>query len=165
MNLKFKLICYDREHYRVPVSHAIGEERASKYDLNKIYTNIDELEVIKEEIQSLIPQSSGYYVIGQPFDTTVEPILYKQIDREMKKDINGMERMLLGEKGVGLLEHLGVTPSKIQRSLDDLEQDRKRRMMLRNSDKMFEWLKQQEGKSLDENEIQQAFARILLEEE
>ena len=51
----------------------------------------------------------------------VTNIRYKQMDRDpdIKDVTNSMERLILGEKGVGLSEHLGLTPGKIQRFLDD----------------------------------------------
>lgn len=38
---------------------------------------------------------------------------------EIKEITNTMERFVLGDKGVGLLEHLGLTPGRIQKSLDE----------------------------------------------
>lgn len=51
----------------------------------------------------------------------VTNIKYKRMDKdhEIKDTINGMEKMVLGDKGVGLLEHLGLTPGTIQKSLDE----------------------------------------------
>ncbi|PEY47889.1 hypothetical protein CN348_24290 [Bacillus cereus] len=48
-------------------------------------------------------------------------IKYKQMDKnlEIKEVTNTMERFVLGDKGVGLLEHLGLTPGRIQKSLDE----------------------------------------------
>ncbi|WP_242291523.1 hypothetical protein [Bacillus cereus group sp. BfR-BA-01356] len=48
-------------------------------------------------------------------------IKYKQMDKnlEIKEITNTMERFVLGGKGVGLLEHLGLTPGRIQKSLDE----------------------------------------------
>ncbi|MBK5491761.1 hypothetical protein [Bacillus sp. TH13] len=48
-------------------------------------------------------------------------IKYKQMDKnpEIKEITNTMERFVLGDKGVGLLEHLGLTPGRIQKSLDE----------------------------------------------
>lgn len=51
----------------------------------------------------------------------VTNIRYKQMDKdpEINDMMNGMERLILGEKGIGLLEHLGMTPGRIQKFLDD----------------------------------------------
>ncbi|WP_255449895.1 hypothetical protein [Bacillus sp. BPN334] len=48
-------------------------------------------------------------------------IKYKQMDKdpEIKEITNAMERFVLGDKGVGLLEGLGLTPGGIQKSLDE----------------------------------------------
>lgn len=48
-------------------------------------------------------------------------IKYKQMDKdpEIKEITNAMERFVLGDKGVGLLEGLGLTPGRIQKSLDE----------------------------------------------
>ncbi len=47
-------------------------------------------------------------------------IRYKQMDKdpEIKEITNAMERFVLGDKGVGLLEGLGLTPGGIQKSFD-----------------------------------------------
>lgn len=54
-------------------------------------------------------------------DNTVINIKYKQMDKdpEIKKVINGMERFILGDRAVGLMEHLGLTPGRIQKTLDE----------------------------------------------
>ncbi|WP_255292408.1 hypothetical protein [Bacillus cereus] len=54
-------------------------------------------------------------------DNTVINIKYKQMDKdpEIKKVINGMERFILGDRAVGLMEHLGLTPGRIQKNLDE----------------------------------------------
>lgn len=54
-------------------------------------------------------------------DNDVIDIKYKQMDKdpEIKEIINGIERIILGDKAVGLLEHLGLTPGKVQKSLDE----------------------------------------------
>jgi hypothetical protein len=51
----------------------------------------------------------------------VTNIRYKQMDKdpEINDMMNSMEHFILGKKGVGLLEHLGMTPGKIQKFLDD----------------------------------------------
>jgi hypothetical protein len=51
----------------------------------------------------------------------VTDIKYKQMDKDedIRKTTNGMERFILGDKGVGLLEHLGLMPGKIQKHLDE----------------------------------------------
>lgn len=51
----------------------------------------------------------------------VTDIKYKQMDKDadIRQATNQMERLVLGEKGVGLLDHLGLTPGKIQRHLDE----------------------------------------------
>ncbi|ADY24913.1 hypothetical protein P4U20_13170 [Bacillus paranthracis] len=48
-------------------------------------------------------------------------IKYKQMDKdpEIKEITNAMERLVLGDKGVGLLEGLGLNPGRIQKSLDE----------------------------------------------
>lgn len=48
-------------------------------------------------------------------------IKYKQMDKdpEIKEITNAMERFVLEDKGVGLLEGLGLTPGRIQKSLDE----------------------------------------------
>jgi hypothetical protein len=48
-------------------------------------------------------------------------IKYKQMDRdsEIKETTNNMERLILGDKGVGILKELGLTPGKIQKYLDE----------------------------------------------
>jgi hypothetical protein len=51
---------------------------------------------------------------------------YSEMDRneEIRKQTNTMEKMILGEKGVGILDALGMTPSKIQKHLDTwIEED------------------------------------------
>lgn len=54
-------------------------------------------------------------------DEKVTHIKYKQMDKDenIRKTTNEMERFILGDKGVGLMEHLGLTPGKIQKHLDD----------------------------------------------
>lgn len=54
-------------------------------------------------------------------DGKVTDIKYKQMDKDqdIRKTTNQMERFILGDKGVGLMEHLGLTPGKIQKYLDD----------------------------------------------
>jgi hypothetical protein len=51
----------------------------------------------------------------------VTNIRYKQMDKdpEINDMMSSMERLILGEKGVGLSAHLGMTPGKIQKFLDD----------------------------------------------
>lgn len=58
-------------------------------------------------------------------DEKVTNIKYKQMDKDpvIKENINMMEQQILGEKGVGLLNALGLSPGKIQKHLDD-EMDR-----------------------------------------
>ncbi|HIE8455904.1 TPA: hypothetical protein ACXPT9_004930 [Bacillus cereus] len=48
-------------------------------------------------------------------------IKYKQMDKdpEIKEITNAMERLVLGDKGVGLLEGFGLNPGRIQKSLDE----------------------------------------------
>lgn len=54
-------------------------------------------------------------------DEKVTDIKYKQMDKDqgIRKTTNEMERFILGDKGVGLMEHLGLTPGKIQKHLDE----------------------------------------------
>lgn len=54
-------------------------------------------------------------------DGKVTDIKYKQMDKDedIRKTTNEMERFILGDKGVGLLEHLGLTPGKVQKQLDE----------------------------------------------
>lgn len=51
----------------------------------------------------------------------VSKIKYKQMDRdpEIKKVTNEMEQLIFGEKGIGLMGGLGLSPGKIQKSLDN----------------------------------------------
>ena len=51
----------------------------------------------------------------------VSEIKYKQMDRDpkIKKVTNEMEQLIFGEKGIGIMEGLGLNPGKIQKSLDD----------------------------------------------
>lgn len=54
-------------------------------------------------------------------DKKVTPIKYKQLDNDpkIKQVTNEMEKHLLGEQGVGLLDALGLTPGRTQKLLDD----------------------------------------------
>ncbi|MEW9122700.1 MAG: hypothetical protein AB2421_08300 [Thermotaleaceae bacterium] len=57
-------------------------------------------------------------------------------DEDIKKQINIMEKMILGEKGVGILAALGITPSKVQRSLDsETEDEESKNSRFQGSDK------------------------------
>lgn len=51
----------------------------------------------------------------------VTDIRYKQVDRDpdVKAVTNDIERLILGEKGIGLSEHLGITPGKVLQSLEN----------------------------------------------
>lgn len=53
----------------------------------------------------------------------VTDIKYKQMDKdpELKNGTEAIERMFLGEKGVGLFSALGITPGKVQLHLDRME--------------------------------------------
>ena len=55
----------------------------------------------------------------------VTDIKYKQMDKdpEIKEVTNEMERLILGEKGVGLMDALNMTPGRVQLFLDE-ENDR-----------------------------------------
>lgn len=78
-------------------------------------------------------------------------------DLELKEIVNGIERLILGDKAVGLLEHLGLTPGKVQKSLDqqwerefdDLLEENKNYILeeSRNrSNNMFQmWMKEIKG--------------------
>lgn len=54
-------------------------------------------------------------------DGKVTDIKYKRMDKDqdIRKTTNEMERFILGDKGVGLMEHLGLTPGRIQKHLDE----------------------------------------------
>lgn len=54
-------------------------------------------------------------------ENNVTNIKYKQLDKDkgVSLMIEDMERYILGEKGVGLSKHLGLTPGKVQKALDD----------------------------------------------
>lgn len=114
-------------------------------------------------------------------DENVTDIKYKQMDRDedIRKTTNEMERFILGDKGVGLLEHLGLTPGKIQKQLDD-EWDKAFEALLeehkdhifwearrRSAVKVEEWRKEMtdSGNTLTEDKIIEVLQETLKEAE
>ena len=54
-------------------------------------------------------------------DDKITDIKYKQLDKnsEIRGVTGEMEKLLLGEQGIGLLNDLGLTPGRLQKSLDE----------------------------------------------
>lgn len=77
-------------------------------------SNIGDLHLYVE----LLIKKEAFFLVK---DNDVINIKYKQMDKdpEIKEIVNGIERLILGDKAVGLLEHLGLTPGKVQKSLDE----------------------------------------------
>lgn len=73
-------------------------------------------------------------------DNDVIDIKYKQMDKdpEIKEITNGIERLILGDKAVGLLEHLGLTPGKVQKSLDEKWEEELDELLEENKNYIFE---------------------------
>ncbi|MGY3716055.1 hypothetical protein ACWE42_11065 [Sutcliffiella cohnii] len=164
MSDRYKLVCYDKDHFRVPLANAIGNEAADKFNLRYVYQDIQEALDRKEELESYIPLNSGYYILPIVFDN-VESIEYKRLDRDMKEDIHQMEKMMFGEKGIGLIEALGVTPGKLAKHFEELELDRKRRLLIKNQDKVFKLLKENIGKGLSTEELKSMIDKLVFNEE
>jgi hypothetical protein len=57
-------------------------------------------------------------MIGMLHDSLEQSYAEMDRDAKIKKQIPAMEKMILGEKGVGILDALGITPSKVQKQLD-----------------------------------------------
>lgn len=92
-------------------------------------------------------------------DNEIINIKYKQMDKdpEIKEIVNGIERLILGDKAVGLLEHLGLTPGKVQKSLDEQWESEFDDLLEENKNYIFEetqnrsinmfqmWMKEMKG--------------------
>lgn len=72
-------------------------------------------------------------------DNKVTNIKYKQLDKdpEFKESINNIERLVMGEKAVGLFEHLGLTPGKVQKHLDEMFDQQVEELIVKNKDYIF----------------------------
>ncbi|MFI9225294.1 hypothetical protein ACIGQ5_22650 [Peribacillus frigoritolerans] len=71
-------------------------------------------------------------------NSKVTNIKYKQMDKCLKiKGNNEMERFVLGEKGVGLLDHFGLTPGKIQKYLDEGKEKELEELIKEHRDYIF----------------------------
>lgn len=70
----------------------------------------------------------------------VTDIKYKQMDKdpEIKKVSNEMERSILGEKGVGLMDALSMTPGRVQRFLDEENEKEFDRILAENKEYILE---------------------------
>ncbi|MGA4465997.1 hypothetical protein ACPA2L_25665 [Bacillus bombysepticus] len=73
-------------------------------------------------------------------DNDVINIKYKQMDKdpEIKEITNGIEHFILGDKAVGLLEHLGLTAGKVQKFLDDQWEKEFDELLEKNKNYIFE---------------------------
>ncbi|MGX1266629.1 hypothetical protein RKD55_004573 [Rossellomorea marisflavi] len=72
-------------------------------------------------------------------ENKVTNIRYKQMDRdpEIKAVTNDIERLILGEQGVGFSEHLGITPGKVLKSLEDQRQKEIEALLEEHHDHIF----------------------------
>lgn len=70
----------------------------------------------------------------------VTNIKYKQMDKdeEIKQVTNEMERYIFGEKGIGLLDAMGMTPGKVQKSLDDQKENEIKDIIEEHKEYIFE---------------------------
>ncbi|SEG78580.1 hypothetical protein SAMN04487919_12645 [Bacillus sp. ok061] len=92
-------------------------------------------------------------------DNDVINIKYKQMDKdpEIKEITNEIERIILGDKAVGLLEHLGLTAGKVQKFLDEQWEKEFDELLEENKNYIFEetrnrsinmfqmWMKEMKG--------------------
>lgn len=72
-------------------------------------------------------------------DEKVTDINYKRMDKDpdLKRDINAMERMFLGEKGLGIMAALGLTPGRIQKGIDEQREAEFNRILEENKEYVF----------------------------
>ncbi len=109
----------------------------------------------------------------------VTNIKYKQLDRnkEIKETTNALEELVLGKKGIGLLDHLGLTPGRIQKSLDEqfdldfenLLEEHKEFIILesrkRSGKHMEQWINNQDKKEYNHEEVTEEMTKILKQAE
>lgn len=102
-------------------------------------------------------------------------IKYKQMDKDpqINKVVNEMEKMILGAKGIGLLQELGLTPGRIQKSLDDQWEKEFQELIEENKDYIFwesrkrsathvqDWLSKCKDKGINEKELTEEMKRSI----
>lgn len=98
-------------------------------------------------------------------------------DPEIKKVTNEMERFFFGEKGVGLIEELGLNPGKVQKSLDEQLDREFEEMIEENKEYIFfesrkraaemdmEWFKEQKASPNLEEELKERMEQSIKEKE
>ncbi|KAB2329425.1 hypothetical protein [Bacillus mesophilum] len=69
----------------------------------------------------------------------VSNIKYKRMDNDpdIKRTITEIERLILGEKGIGLMDALKITPGRVQKQLDDEWDQEFERILEDNKDYIF----------------------------
>ncbi|MEQ2529148.1 hypothetical protein WMO40_20955 [Bacillaceae bacterium CLA-AA-H227] len=95
-------------------------------------------------------------------ENKVTNIKYKQMDKdpEIKKVTNSMEKLILGEKGVGLMDALGLTPGRIQKYLDDSRNEEFEQLLDEHKEYIFWESRKRSAKDLESYMKEHTFKSI-----